>query len=116
MHKARIPKHPLVVRKSDVSKAKQWLIDKMQSIGFGRIEGLRIVGGDPVSTPPPKIIYRRKSGGVNEPRPHDDAHDYVLKKDVVELMQSLDTLRDRTISLIEVSHGVPILWEFAAVT
>lgn len=116
MHKARIPKHPLVVRKSDVSKAKQWLIDKMQSIGFGRIEGLRIVGGDPVSTPPPKIIYRRKSGGVNEPRPHDDAHDYVLKKDVVDFMHYLDTVGSRTISLIEVSHGVPFVVEVEDVT
>ena len=41
--------------KRSISPARQRLIGLMQEIGFGRIENLDLVGGEPVFDPPPRV-------------------------------------------------------------
>ena len=49
----------LATKKSSLSPARQKLLRLMQSVNFGRIEQLRVSGGEPVFAPPPIWRLRR---------------------------------------------------------
>ncbi|MCL6508149.1 MAG: hypothetical protein K6T59_14125 [Bryobacteraceae bacterium] len=93
--------------KYDLSARRAGLMELMQSINFGRIEGLAVLDGEPVLDPPPRIVREVKFGGENGPRPELDAGNFLLKTQVVELFQHFDQLGDGTIDVIEVKHGLP---------
>jgi hypothetical protein len=97
----------LHVSKHDLSARRAGLLELMQSINFGRIEGLAILDGDPVLDPPPRVIREVKFGGENGPRPEIDAGNFLLKTQVVELFQHLDQLGNGTIEVLEIKHGLP---------
>lgn len=88
--------------KRHLSSCRAGLLELMQSINFGRIEGLAVLHVDPVLDPPPRVVREIKFGGENGPRPELDASDFVLKEQVVELFAYLDRLGDGTIDVIEV--------------
>lgn len=92
--------------KGDLSPSRMRLVELMQEINFGRIEGLRIVDGEPAA-PPTRVVREVKFGGENGPRPERDASDFALKAQVVELFRSLDAIGDGTVDLLEVKHGLP---------
>jgi hypothetical protein len=83
------------------------LIELMQQINFGRIEGLLVRNGEPAFVPPPEVIREVKFGGENGPRPERGVDDFALKAQVVELIQQLNGLGDGTVEAIEVKHGLP---------
>jgi hypothetical protein len=83
------------------------LIELMQQINFGRIEGLLVRNGEPTFDPPPIVIREVKFGGENGPRPECGVDNFALKAQVVELIQQLDDLGDGTVETIEVKHGLP---------
>jgi hypothetical protein len=93
--------------KAALSEPRRRLVELMQSINFGRIEDLIVVGGDPVLDPLPRMVQEIKFGGDNGPRPELDANNFLLKAQVIELFQHLDQLGDGTIEAIEVKHGLP---------
>lgn len=92
--------------KGDLSPGRTRLVELMQEINFGRIEGLRIVDGEPEATPT-RIVREVKFGGENGTRPERDVPDFALKAQVVELLRSLDAIGDGTVDLIEIKHGLP---------
>lgn len=102
-------------RKSEVSEARFRLIESMQRINFGRIEGLRISGGEPVLRSPTKVVSTRKLRGENGSRPELSAPDFPLKQEVVELFRMFDELQDGQIDLIGIQYGLPVVVEFAGV-
>jgi hypothetical protein len=79
----------------------------MQAHNFGRIEGLVVRRGEPVLTPPPRLVREIKFGGENGPRPEAAAADFLLKAQVVELFRQLDRLGDATVEVLEFKHGLP---------
>ena len=83
------------------------LLELMQRINFGRFEDLRVLDGDPVLDPPPRVVREIKFPGDNGPRPEVGAGDFVLKSQVVELFKELDLLGDGTIAVLEIKHGLP---------
>jgi hypothetical protein len=91
----------------DLSARRAGLLELMQSINFGRIEGLAVLDGEPVLDPPPRVIREVKFGGENGPRPELDAGNFLLKTQVVELFQHFDHLGDGTIDVLEIKHGLP---------
>ena len=93
--------------KSDLSPKGSRLVELMQDINFGRIEGLVIQGGQPVLDPPPRIVREIKFGGENGPRPEAAIEDFTLKAQVVELFRSFDELRVCVIEILEIKHGLP---------
>jgi hypothetical protein len=93
--------------KSTLSPARQQLLRLFQELNFGRIENLDVRQGEPVLDPSPQVIREVKFGGENGPRPERHAHDFLLKGQVVELLDQLDRLQDGTIRLLEVKHGLP---------
>ncbi|MFL5240596.1 MAG: hypothetical protein ACJ8FY_00685 [Gemmataceae bacterium] len=100
-------KTPLHLSKHDLSARRACLLELMQSINFGRIEGLAVLDGEPVLDPPPRVIREVKFGGDNGPRPEIDAGNFLLKTQVVELFQHLDRLNDGNIESLEIKHGLP---------
>jgi hypothetical protein len=99
--------------KATLSFARRRLLEWMQRINFGRIEELTIVGGEPTYTPPPRVVREIKFGGENGPRPELAAADFSLKAQVIELFQAFDLIRDGTIAVLELKHGLPFRMIFA---
>jgi len=93
--------------KASLSRPRRRLLELMQQVNFGRIEGLTVRDGEPVLDPPPRVIREIKFGAENGPRPELGSDDFLLKAQVVELFAELDRLRNGTIDTIEVKHGLP---------
>jgi hypothetical protein len=90
-----------------LSPARKALLDLVQRIYFGRIEGLQVRGGEPVLDPRPRSVREIKFGGRNEPSRLIPAGALVLKPQVAEFLRCLDDVKDGTVDRIEVQHGLP---------
>ncbi len=95
--------------KSALSQPRQRSIRLFQSVPFGTIH-LAIRGGEPVFDPPPRVIETRKMGAQNGPRAESTLEDFCLKQQIIELFQTMDEIRDGTLS-ITLKHGLPLLVE-----
>ena len=93
--------------KSSLSAPRRRLLEAMQRLNFGRIEGLVLRNGEPVFQPAPRIIQDIKIGGENGPRPELTIEDFALKSSVRELFDHLSRIGDGTLESIEVKYGVP---------
>ena len=109
-------KTPLHLSKQDLSARRASLLELMQNINFGRIEGLAVQDREPILNPPPRIIREVKFGGENGPRHELDAGNFLLKSQVVELFQHFDQLGDAAIEVLEIKHGLPFRMMVAEVT
>ena len=89
-----------------ISAARRQLVTTMQTLGFGRIEGLRIRDREPVFAPSPKIIREVKFGS-DDSNSFRSEGDFYLKAQVVDLFREFDRLRDDTILLLEIKNGLP---------
>ena len=87
--------------------AKERLVRLMQEVNFGTVEGLAIQGGEPVFKPRPRVVREVKFGGQNGPRPEAGKHDFVLKREVLDLFAQMEAMGDGVIQCIEVKHGLP---------
>jgi hypothetical protein len=93
--------------KSKLSAQRRNLLETMQQLNFGRIEGLCVLDGQPTFSPTPRLVQEIKIGGENGPRPEHDRDDFVLRSSVIELFNHLDRLGTGTVSSIEVRYGLP---------
>lgn len=97
-----------LIRKADLSPVRRRLLERMQRIDFGRIEGLVVREGEPVLDPPPRMMREIKFGGeegLRRREPRSD--DFALKAQVVEFFEFLDHLGSGTVERLEVKHGLP---------
>jgi len=95
--------------KSSLSKHKIRLVELMQRINFGRIEGLVVRNGEPVLAPPPRVIREIRFGGENGTRPEAAKENFALKSQVVELLNLIEAIRDGVIQRLEIKHGLPFM-------
>ncbi len=93
--------------KSNLSSSRKKLIELMQRINFGRIDGLIVENGEPVFDPPPRIILEVKFGGENCTIPEIVSGDFTLKSKALEFFTYLDHLSNGTVETIEIKHGLP---------
>lgn len=93
--------------KASLSAPRRRLLETMQRLNFGRIEGLAIRGGEPQFQPPPRLVKDIKIGGENGPRPELTIEDFALKNAVIELFDHLSRIGDGTLESIEIKYGVP---------
>lgn len=93
--------------KASLSASRRRLLEAMQRLNFGRIEGLAIRNGEPVFQPAPRMIQDIKIGGENGPRPELTIDDFALKSSVIELFDHLSRIGDGTLESIEVKYGMP---------
>ena len=94
-------------RKSTLLPAQAGLIELMQRLDFGTIEGLVIRNGLPVLKPRPRVIRDVKFGTRKGARPETGLTDFALKSNVQDLLATFGTLGDATVSRLEVKHGLP---------
>ena len=93
--------------KRSLSAGRKRLLELMQQINFGRIDGISVRNGEPVFEPSPRVIHEIKFGGENGPRPEFGIEDFVLKAQVVELFDRLDDLGNGRVGSLEIKHGLP---------
>lgn len=94
-------------QKSSLTQSQARLTELMQRVNYGRIEGLRILDGEPVFDPPPRVVREIKFGGDNGPRTEATRSDFALKAQVRDLFAQLEAIGDGVIPRIEVKHGLP---------
>ena len=97
----------VALAKSSLSSDRKRLIELMQRVNFGRIENLFVRDGEPVLDPPPRVVYEIKFSGENGPRPEAGIDDFAVKAQIVDLLAHFDRLRNATIELLTVKHGLP---------
>ena len=93
--------------KQSLSPTQQHLIELLQTVHFGRLENLIVRAGQPIYDPPPRIVREIKFGGNNEPKQEFNSKDFLLKTQVVQLLQQLEKLGDGTVQSLEIKHGLP---------
>lgn len=96
-----------VPTKSSLSHARVRLIELMQRINYGRVEGLPVRCGEPVMDPPPRVVREIKFGGENGPRPESANADFALKAQVRDFFAQLEALGDGVVPCVEVQRGLP---------
>lgn len=94
--------------KSDLTHAEARLIEQGQDINFGRIESLTVRRGQPVMDPPPRVVRKLRIGGENGSRPEAGLRDFVLKREMVELIEVIREMGDGVVRSIEIRHGLPV--------
>ena len=92
---------------ADLSPARRRLLTLLQTVNFGRVEGLIVRGGEPVLDPLPTVTREIKFGGENGPRAEARRADFALKDQVRDLFRLLDEVRDGVIPILVVKHGLP---------
>ncbi len=92
--------------KSQLTRARERLVELAQELDFGQIEGLVVRNGDPVFTPPP-CVMREVRMHSDEPRTRQCASDFNLKPEVIHLLAEMTTLGTGIIDRIDVKHGLP---------
>ncbi len=97
-----------MLTKSSLSTPQKRLLETMQKMNYGRIADLTIRRGEPVFNPPPRIVRDVKLGAAeNGARPELESGDFALKREHLELFESLIRFGDGTIDCIEVKAGLP---------
>ena len=97
--------------KSSLSESHRCLVELMQRLNFGRIEDLTVRGGEPVFEPAARVIQKVKIGGENGPRTELTCADFLLKKQIIELLEAISGLGEGTVLTIDVKHGLPFVVE-----
>jgi len=100
-----------VATKASLPPAGRRLVELMQGINFGRIEGLIVRSGEPVLDPPPHDVRKFKFCAENGPRPEATIEDFLLKAEVRDLFVQLQVLGNATIPVLHVKHGLPFCME-----
>ena len=95
--------------KSSLPPGRKRLVELMQEVNFGRIERLVVKDGDPVvdDAASPRVVLEVKFGGENGPRPEVANGDFALKQQVIELFEYFDRVRNASIEVLTVKHGLP---------
>lgn len=93
--------------KSQLSADRRWLVELMQEVGFGSVNGLTVRRAQPQASPKPKVVYSRRLAGPDEERPERKLNDFVLKEPVVKLFRMFDRVRDGVILELVVRDGLP---------
>jgi hypothetical protein len=96
-----------IATKASLSGPRRRLLEAMQRLNYGRIEGLAIQNGEPVFPPATRIIQDIKIGAENWPRPELTIEDFALKSSVIEFFDHLSRIGDGTVESIEVKGGMP---------
>jgi hypothetical protein len=97
--------------KSSLSAAQRTLVDLLQRLNFGRVEGLSVCSGEPIFEPSPRVIQKLRMGGDNTPRPEIGLDDFWLKRPVIEMLEAIADLPDGVVLSIEAKYGLPFAIE-----
>ena len=98
-----------MLTKSSLSTPQQRLLETLQKTNYGRIEGLCVSEGEPVFSPPPRVVKDVKLGADSGARHELESSDFVLKREHVELFEQLRRFGNGTIECLVIKGGLPFL-------
>jgi len=99
---------PGLERFSQLSPRRQTLVRLCQTVDFGQILDLHIgADGDPWFDPEPQVIVEVKLDGDPRPRAETELADFVLREEILRLMDRIDAVGTGRIEKIEVRGGLP---------
>ena len=99
---------PLAATKFALSPARRRLVEIMQEVNFGRIEGLHVHDGEPHFMPAPRVLRDIVFGKVNAPNAARTRDDFALKEQLIELFELFDRERSVTVESLVVQNGLPV--------
>src|ERR1039458_5044284 len=91
----------------DLSIAQRWLVQIMCEYQFGRIENLRVEGGQPVPDQQTRIVRSARLGANNTEPSSVSIADYELGKPALDLFAELARLENGVAGRIEFRYGEP---------
>ena len=94
--------------KQSLSPARRRLVELMQDVNYGRIEGLNVRDGEPVLEHTPIVMRDIVFGKVNAPNLARGRDDFALKDQIVELFDLFDRERSVTVESLVVQNGLPV--------
>ena len=97
-----------VVTKMALSPARKRLIELMQEINYGRIEGFQIRDGEPVFDPPPTVLRMFLFGKENGPHAARGSDGFTLKKKAADMFDVFDRERSLLIQELIIDNGLPV--------
>jgi hypothetical protein len=96
-----------LIEKSSLTNSQACLVELMQKIAFGRIEGLKVSSGQPVINPAPRVIQKLKLGCSTSQQSKTVNADFQLKSEVIDLLAAISRAADGSELSVEVRHGLP---------
>ena len=94
--------------KQEISAPRRRLLELMQDVNFGRIEGLQVRDGEPVLDPMPTKLRLFLFGKDNKPNVSRVNDRFTLKKNVLELFEVFDRERSLSIQELMIDDGLPV--------
>jgi hypothetical protein len=94
--------------KRALSPARRRLVELMQEVNFGRIEGLRVKEAEPLLEPKPRVLREIVFGKVNAPNPARGRDDFALKEQLIELFDLFDREQSVTVESLVIQNGLPV--------
>jgi hypothetical protein len=98
---------PTPPTKSVLSPARQRLVEVMQETPYGRIGPFEVQGGEPVFSPLTTIEEEIVLEKADAPSSARQKTDFILKKEVVALLQYFDRKQNFSIKKLEIQNGLP---------
>ena len=96
------------VTKAALTPARRRLVELMQEINYGRLEGLEVRDWEPVFKPPPQVVRQIVFGKDNGPNAQRAAQGFALKKKMAELFEVFDRERSFLILELVIDNGLPV--------
>ena len=95
--------------KSSLSAPRKLLLETLQAINYGRIERLLIRAGEPVLDHLElRIVKDVKLGSMDiGARSELEANDFVLKREHIQLFETINLIDDGVIESVDVKGGLP---------
>ena len=91
-----------------ITPAQRRLVKLMLDLNFGQIEILRVVDGEPCFDPPPRIVREFVFGKDDACHPCIGKKDFVLKKQVMDLLEQIGKVKNGKIRSLSVQDGLPV--------
>jgi hypothetical protein len=83
------------------------LVETIEQLGYGRIEGIRFAEGEPEWSPPPRVIREVKLHDQHTPRYPQQHGNYELKAQFLALVRHMEDAGEGVIRTLEVKDGLP---------
>ena len=99
--------------KRNLSPSRKRLIELMQEIHFGRLEGLVVRNGEPVLDAALRVTREVVFGKDNAAHPARMLADFELKEPLLELFRFFDRERSMRIDSLVLQNGLPVRMSLA---
>ncbi len=95
------------VRVSQLLPGQRRLVHLMAEVGFGEIKRLHVCAGQPSFEPAPSVTRELRFNDRTVSPLRSPGKDFVLCRQVHELLRTLERLGDGMVDRLEIRHGLP---------